>query len=408
MKYKSKSLLMISSKFFVFGMVLVFTGMNSCNNSSSKSSVQPLMKTDSKYDLAAYVWPSCHHDQRLGDSVWPDGEGEWEIIKQATPHFEGHYQPKIPLWGYEPDNDPSVMERWIDAATDHGVNVFAFDWYWLQDGPFLESALNDGFLKARNNEKMKFYIMWANHDMPLKLINVYDFDDYSTNRWEGSVDRENFEIIVDRVIKQYFGRPNYYKIDGKPVFTIFMIHKFIEGFGGVEAAADAANYFREETKKAGYPGLHLQQIVFGAPTPEVVNQIEAIGANSVTIYNWGGPHPENYIKWAMEGMERRAMWDSALSVPFFPNVSIGWDDSPRFPDKKKENIVHLNKTPEAFAGVLQKAKEYCDAHPEEHNLITLFAWNEWIEGSYLLPDMKYGYSYLEAVQKVMNGKYEKY
>ena len=35
------------------------------------------------------------------------------------------------------------------------------------------------------------------------------------------------------------------------------------------------------------------------------------------------------------------------------------------------------------------------------------AWNEWVEGSYLLPDMKYGFGYLEAVKDVMSGKYDR-
>lgn len=39
------------------------------------------------------------------------GTGEWEIIKKGTPRFEGHYQPKQPLWGYEMDNNPQVMEN---------------------------------------------------------------------------------------------------------------------------------------------------------------------------------------------------------------------------------------------------------------------------------------------------------
>lgn len=101
---------------------------------------------NTEYIVAAYVWPSCHHDERFGDMLWPEGIGEWEIIKKGTPRFEGHYQPKVPLWGYEMDDDPEVMGKWIDAATDHGVNVFIFDWYWCNEGPFLESTLNNGFL----------------------------------------------------------------------------------------------------------------------------------------------------------------------------------------------------------------------------------------------------------------------
>ncbi len=394
-------------KHIEFAGIVVFLscGLFSCNPKESNN--KTLAKdTNEEYTVAAYVWPSCHHDERFGDMIWPDGQGEWEVIKKGNPRFEGHYQPKIPLWGYDSDDDPKVMEKWIDAATDHGVNTFVFDWYWLEGGPFLENSLNNGFLKARNNEKIKFYVMWANHDMPPRLINVHNFPDYQTSRMEGEVDLENFKTIVSRVIKQYFSKPNYFKIDGKPVFSLFIIENFINGLGGPEKARQAIDYFRDETKKAGFPGLHLQQIVFDTPTEEILAKIDDLGVNSVTMYNWDSPHPQDYIRWGVEGMERIKQWDDALSIPFFPNVSIGWDDSPRFPNKTKEQIVHLNKSPEAFGSFLQKAKDYCDAHPEQPKMITVFAWNEWIEGSYLLPDMKYGYSYLEVVRKVMNNYHD--
>jgi len=383
----------------IFALVLAQVLLVGCSSMKSESQT-----FGNGYDVAAYVWPSCHHDERLGDIPWPNGVGEWEIIKKGTPRFEGHYQPKVPLWGYESDDDPKVMERWIDAATDHGVNVFIFDWYWYNEGPFLESSLNNGFLKAKNNEKMKFYVMWANHDMPQKLINPYKFPDYKTLRWNGDVNLENFKIVVARVIKQYFNKPNYYKIDGKPVFSLFSIRDFLEGLGGLEQGREAIDYFRAETKKAGFPGLHLQQIIFDPIDKDMLNKIETLGADSVTMYNWGGPHPEDYIQWGVEAMERRKKNDEALSIPFIANASIGWDDSPRFPKKQKKDIVHLNKSPQAFASFLQKAKDYSDQHPDQPKLITIFSWNEWIEGGYLLPDMKYGFQYLEAVEKVMSGE----
>ena len=361
-----------------------------------------------KYDVAAYVWPSCHHDKRFADMLWPDGAGEWEIIKKGTPRFQGHYQPKVPLWGYEPDNSPKVMEKWIDAATDHGVNVFIFDWYWFDDGPFLESSLNDGFLKARNNQKMKFYLMWANHDVKRNYWNVHKFRDDDSQLWEGAVDMPKFKNIVPRVINQYFHQPNYYKIDGKPVFSIFALWNLVEGFGSLEKTKEALDYFRAETKKAGFPGLHIQLIGMGNPKKETVEKMGQLEISSITKYNWGGPHPTDYIEWAEEAMQRRQKWDEALEIPYFPNVSIGWDDTPRFPAKGKDDIVYYNKTPEAFAGYLEKAKDYCDSHPDQTNLITIFSWNEWIEGGYLLPDMKYGFEYLNAVKKVMSGEYNPY
>ena len=394
----------INIGFFELSMLLVISTLISCTQKEKESTV----KLNDDYYVAAYIWPSCHHDKRFGDMLWPEGTGEWEIIRKGTPRFDGHYQPKVPLWGYEPDDDSNVMEKWIDAATDHGVNVFIFDWYWFDNGPFLESSLNNGFLKAKNNEKMKFYVMWANHDVKRNYWNVHRYKDDTSILWDGAVDLENFKIIVDRVISQYFKLPNYFKIDGKPVFSVFSIQNLTEGLGGLEQAKLALDYFREETKKAGFPGLHLQLIGNGAPNENLLNQIEILGANSITKYNWGGPHPEDYIQWGMESIERRKTWDEALSIPFFPNASIGWDDSPRFPEKGKKDVVHYNKSPEAFAGFLQKAKEYCDEHPDQPKLITIFSWNEWIEGGYLLPDIKYGFGHLEAVKSVVNNEYNLY
>ncbi len=386
--------------FFLF--TIAFTSCTSRGNTVSEKAA-----TD-EYYVAAYVWPSCHHDERFGDMLWPEGIGEWEIIKMGTPRFEGHYQPKVPLWGYELDDDPKVMEKWIDAATDHGVNVFIFDWYWFDEGPFLESSLNNGFLKAENSDKMQFYLMWANHDVRRNYWNVHKFANDTSIMWRGAVDWDNFKIIVDRVINQYFHQPNYFKIDGAPVYSIFSIYNLIKSFGTVEETRKAIDYFREETKKAGFPDLHLQLIVFEQPNENLVTNLEKLGVNSVTKYNWGGPHPEDYIQWGTESMERRKEWDEKAEITYFPNVSIGWDDSPRFPHKGKEHVVHYNKSPKGFAAYMQKAKEYCDEHPEQPKLITVFSWNEWIEGGYLLPDMKYGFSHLEAVKRVVKGEYNPY
>lgn len=361
-----------------------------------------------EYNVAAYIWPSCHDDPVGRRVLWGEGHGEWEIIKRGTPRFDGHYQPRQPLWGYEHDDDPKVMERWIDAAADHGVNVFVFDWYWYDGGPFLEGCLNDGFLKARNRDRMRFCVMWANHTVKRNYWNCHRYGDDESVLWTGAVDEENFRKVVDRVIGQYFSQPNYFKIDGRPVFSVFSIDELLNTFGGdAERARKGIEYFREKTREAGFPDLCLQVMVFGHDAATAA-KVRAIGADCTTQYGWATARREDYLQWAKEGTEATEAMASAFGVPHYPSVSIGWDDTPRFPAKGKADVVHHNVTPQAFATALQRAKEYCDARPEQMKLITIYAFNEWVEGAYLLPDMRYGFGYLEAVRDVLDGRYDRY
>lgn len=384
----------------------------------SISCSQPQQKTETvknDYLVAAYIWPSCHDDSLGRAKLWAEGTGEWEVIKKGNPRYEGHYQPRQPLWGYELDNDPEVVERWIDVATDHGINVFVYDWYWYEGGPYLESALNDGFLKAKNNSKMQFYIMWANHDVKHNYWNYHRYGDDTSILWDAKVDWENYKIIVDRVINQYFKQPNYLKINGEPLFSIFSVNKLLESFdGSMEETRKALDYFRDEVKKAGFPGLHIQWNQGGGSvmSPERARQfresVDAMGFNSVAMYNMGGLN-EDYLVYGTNSIKIREQMDSILDVPVFPCVSIGWDDTPRFPAKGQKDVVHYHNTPVSFAALLSRAKKYADTHPEQPRLITINAWNEWVEGSYLLPDMLNGFGYLEAVKEVIiDGKYDRY
>lgn len=375
-------------------------------------------KSGDEYDVAAYFWPAYHDEERSREVFWRQGIGEWEIIKQGDPRFEGHYQPRIPLWGYEMDDDPAAMEKKIEAATDHGIDVFIFDWYWYDGKPLLEESLNEGFIKAKNADKMKFYLMWANHDVwgYQWNHNIYKPD---TILWQGEVGWGNFRLLVDRVINQYFKQPGYFRIENKPVFALWSLTELVQGFNDLDGTKKALDYFREEVEKAGFEGLHFQLSGYnhgkdGKPhllpdeltEGKTINEIVSLlGINSITTYNWGGG--TDYIALGERSILWRNNWDSAGSIPYFPNVIVGYDDSPRFPERGKE-IVHINNSPESFAAYLQKAKEYSDNHPDQPKLIIINAWNEWTEGSYLEPDMKWGYGYLESVKKVMSGIYDPY
>ena len=100
-----------------------FIAICSCVSTIKERGGQQLEAQDDYY-VAAYIWPSCHNDPRGCDTLWSEGIGEWEVIQKGTPRFEGHYQPKVPLWGYEMDDDTQVMEKWIDVATAHQYVYF--------------------------------------------------------------------------------------------------------------------------------------------------------------------------------------------------------------------------------------------------------------------------------------------
>lgn len=349
------------------------------------------------YDIAAYYWPA-YHDEPLWRRFMPEGRGEWETIRRAVPRFPGHDQPRVPLWGYQDEADPSVMAGKIDAAADHGVNVFIFDWYWYNNQPFLEEALRRGFLGAANNDRMRFYLMWANHD----ASTLWDIERSHKHEviWPGAVDRATFDQATDRVIAEYFGHPSYYRIDGKPVFSIYEIKTLIDGLGGLEAARDALDDFRARARAHGLPGIHLQAILWallpGSPTQD--DTVRLLGFDSLTSYQWAHyvlPRGD-YAEWAGHAVAEWDRWANEFSVPFYPHVSVGWDTNPRYRNFD-ENVV-TGGSPELFDRYLRKAIEYVDAHHLSPRLITVNAWNEWSEGSYLEPDTVNSMGYLEAVR----------
>jgi len=65
-------------------------------------------------------------------------------------------------------------------------------------------------------------------------------------------------------------------------------------------------------------------------------------------------------------------------------------------------VTRFHNTPVSFAAFLDEAKDYADAHPEQPKIVVINAWNEWVEGSYLLPDRLNGFGYLEAVRDVFS------
>ena len=90
--------------------------------------------------VASYYFGNYHPGDPRNTKMKGKDWSEWELVKAAPAAFPGHQQPKVPLWGYADESDPKVMAQKIAAAADHGINAFIFDWYYYNDGPFLDRA----------------------------------------------------------------------------------------------------------------------------------------------------------------------------------------------------------------------------------------------------------------------------
>lgn len=368
-------------------------------------------------EIAVYYFPNYHPDAR--NEAW-HGKGwtEWELVKRAEPRFEGHQQPRIPLWGYEDESDPVVMEKKIAAAADNSIDAFIFDWYWYEDGPYLQNALEKGFLKAKNNDRLKFSIMWANHDW----VDIHPAVRNSPPKVlaKGTLSDKAFTEATDHIISKYFTHPSYWRVNGGLYFSVYELMKLVSGFGGIEKTRAALDDFRVRVSAAGLGKLHLNAVVWGQQIlpgekkmTDVNELLDKLGFDSITSYVWIHhnviPHfpMTSYAEFRELSVRDFETFTAKYKLPYFPNVTMGWDASPRTVQSDVyENLgypympVLSDNTPDEFKKSLVEVKRFLDKGLTKPKIFTINAWNEWTEGSYLEPDNVNGLGYLKAIKDV--------
>ena len=403
---------------FAFAAAAALAGCQSGGDCGAKKA-RCASNTGAEYDVAVYVWPAFQPAPEWKKyDLFKKGIGEWEFVKEAEKKRPWHKQPIKPLWGYEPEDDPVVIARKIDACLAAGVNVMIYDWYWYDHAPFLENGLR-AFLAAPNSYRMKFAIMWANHNIDdlwdkTKRYKCPDPTGYHNIRARADVSIDEFKnVLVPRWI-ELFKKPNYYKINGKPLFQVFSSCNIADYFGSAAAAAEAFRYFEQKAKEAGFAGIEFQGK--GGSLRYRTQQFREIGYKGAFTYNWlelesfSSSYWQDYSK--KPDMDYKEWGEKAFAkldgnvkqfpeIQFYPNVSCGWDTNPRFPADVYTPVA-LNNTPERFEYFLRKAKDWADKNiaPDKPKLILINALNEWTEGSYIEPDTENGYGFLNAISNV--------
>ena len=82
---------------------------------------------------------------------------------------------------------------------------------------------------------------------------------------------------------------------------------------------------------------------------------------------------------------------------FIPCIDPDFDHSPRSAHRW---IVLNGSTPGLFRDLCDKIKKLVEMPQRQNNLLFVKAWNEWGEGNYLEPDIKWGRGYIEAMNNV--------
>jgi hypothetical protein len=137
---------------------------------------------------------------------------------------------------------------------------------------------------------------------------------------------------------------------------------------------------RQKAVKAGLPGLHLNMVASGVSilTDEKTSAtdyqvMERLGFDSMTSYCWN-PYilgeemafPEtDYRKAERYVLDFWKCSSESCGIPYFPNVTMGWDPSPRAEQTDRFEFIGYpfiplfkGNTPRAFERYLNLARRY--------------------------------------------------
>ena len=356
--------------------------------------------------IAAYVYPGWHPIPERDESFRP-GFTEWELVASCAPRFEGHAQPRVPLWGPYDDRDPREVGRRVRLARDHGVDALVYGFFWCRGKRVFEDALDHGFLGSDEGRETPFALMWANR-MPRRVLPVRraDVPVIDPERLVPS-DVDDFVRLIAHVATRYFRLPTYLRRGGLPYFSIFDSTFFLRELG-LDDARLAIAEARRWLAAHGFGGMHLAAI---EPAADELGKVRDVGFDSVTNYvllpYWKGPFLQDYAELASRRAEEWPKIAEASGLPYVPSVSPGWDASPRGadfgaarPDKYPWSPVVVGEHPSLFRDALDGAARYSVSTDRDDPWVFVASLNEWSEGHYLEPDTRFGTGFLEAVRDV--------
>lgn len=360
------------------------------------------LKKETKARAIAFYLPQFHPTPE-NDKWWGKGFTEWTNVANAKPLFKGHDQPVIPAdLGFYDLRLAETRVAQAEMAANYGVEGFCYWHYWFDGKRMLERPFNEVLESGSPN--FPFCLGWANHswngiwkDEPHRLLIDQTYPGVDD-------DRAHFEYLI-----KAFRDPRYLTIDEKPIFVIFKP-------ADIPNAKKRFDFWREMALKAGLNGLYIIGInMLDFKDPQTLG-LDAVILSTLAVNNTANSlvNEASRIMWGMKrklsiGGPRVVEYSEAIKylVPdlsqfnceAYPCVYPNWDNTPR---KGRKGFVLKNSTPALFEEHLNKALSAIKDYQNDHKLVFIKSWNEWAEGNYLEPDIKWGLQYLQALKRVLD------
>lgn len=352
--------------------------------------------------LAMYL--PQYHPIPENDEAWGKGFTEWTNVAQARPLYKGHYQPKIPAdLGFYDLRMPEVREAQAEMAREAGIEGFMYWHYWFGNGRMLLQRPFEEVL-ATGKPDFPFCLGWANHS-------------WMTKTWKKGSAFQKDPMIMEQLypgIKDYeehfkyclpaFKDHRYVTVDGKPIFVVFAPMDIPD----VNLFTSSWHQMAED---AGLRGIHLVGLKYGKYT---VDDILAMGFDAVNNRDMGRAEAQldkTRIKKAFKARLRkygiparydyRKMTDILLTdddkrLDVYPTILSGYDRTAR---AGADTVIFDHYDPVTFQKHVHLTLKAIEEKDREHRIVLLKSWNEWGEGNYMEPDIKYGHAFLDALRE---------
>lgn len=361
-----------------------------------------------KARVIAYYLPQFHPIPE-NDHWWGKGFTEWTNVGKAKPLFKGHYQPRVPAdLGYYDLRMPEIREAQAKMAKDAGIEGFMYWHYWFGNGKrILERPFNE--VLESGNPDFPFCLGWANHSWSNRTWNVGSHlkseKFIAEQLYPGEEDIVNhFECVLPA-----FKDKRYITIDGKPLFLVY------DPFS-LPNPSEFIQKWNELALENGLKSIHFVAIAGGwASNYQKVLDMGFASINTNGQWNAETKIRGKYTKLFLHKVIRRfgifntdkykykkiinyLFTDFDKKENVYPTIIPQWDRSAR---AGKQASIYHGSTPELFEKHLAQAIRLVEDKKEENKIIFLKSWNEWAEGNYVEPDLKYGHSYLNKLKKAI-------